>query len=66
MVVRFDKEGKLLQSKPCIHCFNLIKDFGIKKIYYSNDKGSITCSKVNTFVCSHVSWGFKKHNKSIF
>jgi len=59
MVVRFDKKGELTGSKPCYHCFQLIKQYGIKKVYYS-EKGTLVCCKVKDMVCSHVSWGFQK------
>jgi deoxycytidylate deaminase len=42
VVLRVDGEGKLNNSKPCNGCSHLIKQFSIKKIYYSNSKGEIS------------------------
>ncbi len=38
-VYRETKDGKLANSKPCDHCQELIKRYGIKKIYYTTEKG---------------------------
>lgn len=35
-VFRASKTGRLLMSKPCEHCLNLIKLVGIKRILYFN------------------------------
>lgn len=38
-VYREHKNGTPAISKPCLACFNLIKDLGIKTIYYINEHG---------------------------
>lgn len=38
-ICRVSKSGKVLISRPCIACFNYIKDLGIRDIYYSTDYG---------------------------
>lgn len=43
-VVRFNKSGKLTNSKPCYECIKYINEQNkvkIKNIYYSNEKGEI-------------------------
>lgn len=40
MVIRKSKT-KLSNSKPCKNCMNLIKETGIKNIYYSTTEGEI-------------------------
>ena len=39
VVVRFTKEGKLCQSRPCYHCIKTLLESGlsIKNVYYSRD-----------------------------
>jgi deoxycytidylate deaminase len=39
VVVRFSKEGKLCQSRPCYHCLKALTESGIsiKNVYYSKD-----------------------------
>lgn len=38
-IYRQHKSGALACARPCESCFNLIKDLGIRNIYYSNDGG---------------------------
>lgn len=46
IVVRVSKSGNLLDSKPCSICTRLIKDIGVKRVYYSFD-GGIRCMKIS-------------------
>lgn len=41
MVVRISKDGNFVLSKPCIMCLNIMKYFGIKKIYYIDENEKI-------------------------
>ena len=41
VVLRIDKNSKLNNSKPCLGCKSLIKQFGIKEVLYSNSSGFI-------------------------
>lgn len=41
VVIRYDKNGNLVNAKPCKNCMRIIKKYGIKKIEYS-DNGIIT------------------------
>ena len=38
-IYRQHKSGGLGIARPCESCFNLIKDLGIRNIYYSNEGG---------------------------
>ena len=38
--------GVLSNSKPCIMCCHLLKQFGIRRVYYSNDDGNISILNV--------------------
>ena len=40
-IVRVGTYGELKDSRPCLNCFNTIKNLGIKKIIYSTNDSSI-------------------------
>lgn len=52
VIIRVNKSGSLINSKPCIHCilnmYNipLLKGYVIKNIYYSNETGIIIKEKL--------------------
>ena len=35
------KDGRLAPSRPCPSCMAMLKDFGIKKIYYTTEDGFV-------------------------
>lgn len=41
MVIRVSNDGEAVLSKPCKMCLNIIKYFGIKKIFYINEYGDL-------------------------
>jgi deoxycytidylate deaminase len=41
-------------SKPCKHCSEHMKALGLKSVYYSNDDGSITRSRIKNLESNHV------------
>ena len=45
VVVRINRNGKLAMSKPCTGCQSIIKQFGIKNVWYSTPDG--TMEKMN-------------------
>ena len=44
-------------SKPCQHCINTLKYYGIKKLYYTDDKCTIIKDNINTISTDHISEG---------
>ncbi len=38
IVIRFDNQNELKESKPCYYCLKLIKYFNIKGVYYSSNE----------------------------
>jgi hypothetical protein len=42
VVMRINRCGKILGSKPCINCNKLLNSVGITQIYYSLDNGNFT------------------------
>ncbi|MGN0246519.1 MAG: hypothetical protein ACI4DK_11250 [Lachnospiraceae bacterium] len=45
-IYRQHKNGKLALARPCPSCFQMIKDLGIKKIWYSTEDG-YACEYIN-------------------
>jgi deoxycytidylate deaminase len=37
--VRLNKDGKILQSKPCKSCLRMLAAFRLKEIFYTDDNG---------------------------
>ena len=44
------KDGTFRNSKCCDNCFNVLKTFGIKTIWYSTDSGSLIKQKIGDIV----------------
>jgi tRNA(Arg) A34 adenosine deaminase TadA len=53
LVVRINSEGMLSDSKPCSMCINLMKAYGIKRVYYSDIDGNICFMKLNQIDCDN-------------
>ena len=56
-----DVSGNVIlgNSRPCAICLNKMKQFGIYRVYYSMDNGSITWEKVCEMVSNHISFANK-------
>jgi len=46
IVIRVSSTEQLLNSKPCLNCAHLIREYGIKKIYYINDENKLVFDRV--------------------
>ena len=62
-VVRVGCNGALKRSDPCLKCASLIKQFGIKKIVYSNDEGGFECINSNAYQAKHSTSGSQRMQK---
>jgi hypothetical protein len=58
-VIRITSENKLVNSRPCAMCIKTMRDYGVKKVYYSNDDGSVTCEKTNIMQQTMLSSGMR-------
>lgn len=47
IVIRLSPGNKLLNSKPCVNCTKAIREFGIKKVYYYNDKNELESENID-------------------
>ena len=43
---RLRRDGKLGMAKPCVKCQKLLRDSGIKVVYYSNGDGQMETMKL--------------------
>ena len=62
-VIKIDNNSKLSNSRPCINCLNIMKQIGIKKVYYSVSNDKIICENVKNMISIHISSTFKIMNK---
>ncbi len=46
LVTRLTANGKLTYSRPCQHCFDVLRKMGVRRIYYSDFTGDIICEKI--------------------
>ena len=60
LVVRINNTETLVDSKPCSMCIKMMKDYGIRKVYYSNADSTITEQKVADMIPEHVSFATTK------
>jgi hypothetical protein len=47
LVVRITADGELADSCPCSMCINLMRIYGINRVYYSNEKGELCWQKIS-------------------
>ena len=66
MVIRISSCGELRDSEPCCMCVNMMKLYGIKKVYYSNANGELCCRKISHYRAAlssesamHISHGLR-------
>jgi hypothetical protein len=42
-VLRINRQGLILGSKPCVNCSKLLNAVGLTNIYHSDDSGNFIC-----------------------
>ena len=64
VVIRFSTvDGSLMRSMPCSHCIDLMKQIGIKTVYYSSEEATIIKENVNKMDSSkYTTFGYKYIN----
>lgn len=58
-----NKSGELCNSKPCNTCLYYMKLYGIKSVYYSDEKGDILKEKISQIEVEHNSLGHRNYKK---
>lgn len=43
---RISKAGKLRLAKPCKHCYNLLREFGLRSCYFTRNDGSVDSMEI--------------------
>ena len=56
--VRWSKDGRLVNSKPCLNCQRTLCRVGIRTIVYSTDEGHFVKHRIENITCSRSS-GFR-------
>ncbi len=62
VVIRIKPDGTLGLSKPCHHCTIKLKEYGVGKVYYSNENGFLVKEKPSNMENSYVTLGNRKLN----
>ena len=55
IVIRINKQGDLVSSRPCYNCLEMMKAVNIKKVYYSDNDGNIICENVKDMISINAS-----------
>lgn len=64
IVIRVNNNNKLINSKPCSHCLEVMKYYGVKKVIYSNIDGTLTTEIIRNMTCKS-SKGYRSTSKII-
>ena len=59
VVIRVNRFGCLVNSKPCSSCLYYLRLYGVRNIYYSDDDGEIIKEKIAEVETSHKSVGHR-------
>lgn len=64
-IARISAANTFSSSQPCIDCYNTMKQFGIKRLIYSDSHGSIIKKDMDSFTSTFMSSGKKAidHNR---
>jgi hypothetical protein len=54
IVLRIDNMGKLINSKPCIECLNVLKLLNLKYVHYSTELGTIHTERIKNTTTTHI------------
>lgn len=57
LVIRINKSGNILCSKPCINCIHSIKEYNIDKVYYFDNEVNFCRESIKTLNNNHISHG---------
>jgi len=49
-VIRRNKKGELVNSKPCKQCAQVMYTYGVKRVSYSDQNGKIISQKINELI----------------
>lgn len=55
LVIRWNG-SRFMNSRPCKHCSDMLKQMGVKTIYYSDEDGSISYERVKDLHSDRLSF----------
>jgi hypothetical protein len=64
VVIRVNKSGETCNARPCHNCLSMMKDVGIRKVYYSTSPDELVCENVKDMISIHSS-SVSKHFEKI-
>lgn len=64
LVIRIDTHDQITDSKPCSHCVEVMRSFGIRKVTYSTKEGSFVTELLNDIV-SEPSVGYRSVERTL-
>lgn len=63
LIIRIGRSLELRNSRPCNSCIEKMAQRGIRKVYYSNNKGEIVYEFIDSMPKLHVSSGYTVRDK---
>ena len=63
LVIRVNGKNEFVNSKPCENCLYYLRLYGIKNVYYSNDKGEIVREKIEDIENTHQTISHTRYNE---
>lgn len=64
IVIRVNSIGDMVESKPCSHCTEVMRSYGIRKVTYSTNNGIIITESLTTIV-TQPSVGYRSTERAI-
>ncbi len=60
LIIRINSKGDFVNSRPCNECIEMMRQYKIGRIYYSDDKGKIVKEKLSEMELLHENKGALK------
>ena len=64
LVIRINAHGELTESKPCSHCVEVLKEYGIRKVSYSTKEGIIVTESLDN-ITTQPSVGYRSVERAL-
>jgi deoxycytidylate deaminase len=64
IVIRINSVGDLTESKPCSHCVDVMRSYGIRKVTYSTKEGTFVTESLAVII-SQPSVGYRSVDRAI-
>jgi deoxycytidylate deaminase len=64
VVIRINNENEITESKPCSHCVEVMRSYGIRKVTYSTRDGKLITESL-TLIVTQPSVGYRSVERAI-